>query len=84
MIDESGYVWGTRRKRYLKPFNHNGHPSVQLYDRDGKSKNFLIAQLVLTTFIGPKPPRHRIVWLDGDKMNYSLENLKYDLTRPEK
>lgn len=80
MVDELGCIWGTRRKRYLKPFTHNRHPSVQLYDCDGKGKNFPIYQLVLATFIGPRPAGHRIVWIDGDRNNYSLENLKYDLT----
>jgi HNH endonuclease len=36
-----------------------------------------VHQLVAETFIGPCPPRHKLVHLNGDRSNNSLSNLAY-------
>jgi hypothetical protein len=44
---------------------------------DGKSYYLSVAELVLLTFVGPKPDGKRVVYLDNDSANAKLDNLAW-------
>lgn len=77
VIEHSG-----RRKtlisRILRPGPHrSGHLWVDLCGPDGH-KTRQVHQLVLETFVGPKPPRMVGCHWDGNPQNNRLDNLRWD------
>lgn len=73
-INQTGNVWSKRRKRFLKSWLRSGYPTVALTD-NGKSCSFYIHRLLLETFVGPCPDGMECRHLDGNPMNYQLNNL---------
>lgn len=62
---------------FLKPGTSGSpYPYVFLCDK-GKRKKFYVHQLVMLTFVGPRPAGMEIRHLDGDPTNNCLENLEY-------
>lgn len=57
--------------------NGNGYPFVALR-HDGKKKLLLVHRIVLTTFVGPCPDGMEGCHNDGNRMNPSLSNLRWD------
>ena len=56
-----------------------GYPSVGLY-KDGKGVCRYVHDLVAETFLGKRPsPKHHICHNDGNPLNPSVTNLRYDL-----
>ena len=53
-----------------------GYSVVQLW-RNNKGKVCYLHDLVMATFIGPKPEGLCVNHIDGDKTNYKLSNLEY-------
>lgn len=75
-ISNLGRVRNMKTGRILKHFLSSGYPCVELWDswiRTSKRIHVLLAE----TFIGERPPRHEVDHIDGDKLNFSLENLEY-------
>lgn len=73
------------RGQQLKPQTlWNGYQEVYLSNREGgvKRKHRTLHSLVAEAFLGPRPPKHDIMHLDGDRGNNRVENLKYG-TRAE-
>ena len=54
----------------------NGYPSVGL-QKDNKSVQRLVHNLLLTAFKGPRPPGSQCRHLDGNPLNYNLDNLEW-------
>ena len=59
----------------------NGYPEF-IARRDGKRKHVPIHRALLEAFVGPRPEGHQARHLDDNKLNYSLDNLKWG-TRSE-
>lgn len=55
---------------------------VVTFSRDGRRHEFQINWLVLEAFVGPRPPGHKAVFLDGNRRNCALSNLRW-MTRAE-
>lgn len=55
----------------------NGDKVVTLYDEQGRPHTRLVAELVLETFVGPRPPGHAIRFKDGDRRNCDASNLEW-------
>lgn len=67
------------RERVLKPSIGPGHGRrvVGLY-LDGVQRTHTIYPLVLTAFVGPRPPGTEACHNDGDCLNDALSNLRWD------
>lgn len=44
---------------------------------NGKPKPFMVHRLVCAAFIGPRPDKHEVNHIDGDRQNNCVENLEY-------
>lgn len=82
-IHKDGYVishriWNGLKNRRLTAFENSfGYLTVQLTNRNGKSKKHFIHKLVASHFIGEKPKNLQIRHLDWNKLNNKSSNLKY-------
>lgn len=54
-----------------------GNRVVMLDDESGTPRRRLVAEIVLVTFIGPRPPGHHVHFKDGDQLNCHLSNLEW-------
>ena len=72
----------TKRGKILKnKMGTNGYYYVCLY-RNNKQKTFMIHSLVALNYIGERPKNHDICHINGNKLDNTVQNLKYD-TRTE-
>ena len=71
--------WGRRADpRILTPGDSNGdYQHVSLIGSCGSKKTRGVHQLVTEAFLGARPTRTRIIFLDGDRRNNQLDNLAY-------
>ena len=63
----------------MKPVYNRGHQYLQVrirYD-DGSYRCRYIHHLVTEAFIGPRPAKHDVDHIDGDKTNNTVSNLRY-------
>lgn len=79
------YTQGSRHRllteRVMSPTLSNGYLAVQLVG-DGRGKRkWHVHRLVALAFIGPKPDGWDTCHGDGDRLNNSAENLRYDTRR---
>jgi HNH endonuclease len=54
-----------------------GNKVVILHDEHGSPHTRLVAELVLETFAGPRPPGHVVGFKDGDRLNCAASNLEW-------
>ena len=66
-VHADGRVWSAESGAFLGPA-----PYVHLH-----GKGVYLATVVATAFLGPKPPHHSLVYLDGDRSNVRLDNLQW-------
>lgn len=64
-------------ERIMSPGLRRDHPGVNLH-KDGKFKAHYVHTLVLTAFVGPRPPGHEGCHNDGNPANNRVENLRWD------
>ena len=57
--------------------NRFGYLIVSLTEKTGRKRHPMVATLVATAFIGPRPPGLQIDHKDGDKQNNGVWNLHY-------
>jgi HNH endonuclease len=57
--------------------NANGEKVVTLYDDQGRATTRLMAEIVLETFVGPRPRNHVVGFKDGNHLNCELSNLEW-------
>lgn len=72
--------WKPKRKHTTVPqwTGKDGHLYVTLERPTGEMVDEKVADLMLLTFVGPKPhPDAVAVHLDGDKMNNVKDNLRW-------
>jgi hypothetical protein len=55
----------------------NGDKVITLYDEQGRQHTRLVAEIVLETFVGPRPAGHVIHFKDGNRLNCELSNLEW-------
>ena len=55
----------------------NGDKVITLYDEQGRPHTRPVAEFVLETFVGPRPPGHVVHFKDGDHLNCELSNLEW-------
>jgi hypothetical protein len=55
----------------------NGDKVVTLYDEKGRPHTRPLAELVLESFLGPRPPGHVVRFKDGNRLNCALDNLEW-------
>lgn len=55
-----------------------GYLKVSLYDSSGKFKQFLVHRLILLVFAGPCPDGMQACHKDGNRINNSISNLRWD------
>jgi hypothetical protein len=57
----------------------NGDRLVTIHDESGRPHTRPVAELVLESFVGPRPPGHVLRFKDGDRLNCALDNLEWAL-----
>jgi hypothetical protein len=62
--------------------NASGDKVITLYDEQGRPDTRLVAEIVLETFGGRRPPGHAIGFKDGNRLNCELSNLEWVKTPP--
>jgi hypothetical protein len=55
----------------------SGDKVVTSTDDQGRQQTRLVAELVLESFIGPRPAGHVLRFKDGDRLNCELKNLEW-------
>lgn len=75
MVRKDGKVWSKSHKLWLKPYKTHAN-SKHLYYQIGRRRE-RVANLVLRTFVGPRPKGLGIIHKDGDVTNNHLNNLYY-------
>jgi hypothetical protein len=67
-----------RYHRRLKAPCYRGSLSTVIYlFRNNRQKCLELGKLVATVFLGPCPRRRCLIWVDGNKRNNRLSNLRY-------
>lgn len=75
-VSRSGWVMG--RRKILSPSHPKGkYPMLNLY-KNGTYKTVRVHQLILETFVGPRPKGMEACHLDGNPANNALTNLRWD------
>jgi HNH endonuclease len=62
-----------------------GDKVVTFYDEKGRPHTRPVAEVVLESFVGPRPPGHVVRFKDGDHLNCAVTNLEWapvEITRP--
>lgn len=73
-VSTLGRVWSYGSRKLLKPGRMSGgHWSVAL----GRGNTRCVHELILTAFVGPRPPGMVSRHLDGDHDNNQLSNLEW-------
>ena len=76
-ICEFGRIWNLRRRRLLQTGREvMGYLRADLRKRGRRSAR-RVHCLVALVFIGPRPPRHDVNHIDGNKLNNHRRNLEY-------
>lgn len=75
-ISNLGRVWSKRSNRYLKPVG-SPYLSVNLTNKEGKSRLKQHHRLVLEAFVGPCPSGMVCCHWDGNRKNNKLDNLRW-------
>ena len=76
--DVKSWHRNTKIGRILKQSpDHDGYPSVGLYDSNRVRKTTKVATIVALAFLGSRPAGLVVRHLDGDKNNSSVDNLAY-------
>jgi hypothetical protein len=76
----SGDIWSTKRGKPYKlshQLDQDGYPHVNLYV-NGKHHTIKVQRLVALHFLGPRPEGMVVCHNDGNKLNCSGDNLRYD------
>lgn len=60
------------------PIKQNGYPGLVLTYPNGRPVGFDLHFMVAVTWLGPRPPGFDISHQDGNKLNNSVINLKYE------
>jgi hypothetical protein len=55
----------------------NGDKVVTITDDQGRQQTRLVAELVLESFVGPRPSGHILRFRDGNRLNCELKNLEW-------
>ena len=66
-----------RTPRCLKYLNVNQVDKAVLLRRNRRSDCVLVHNLILETYVGPKPDGHRAYFKDGNRNNLTVENLEW-------
>lgn len=73
---------GLGRPRELKQsYVGSGHLKVSLIDSGGVTRTKFIHQLLMLTFVGPRPEGMEVCHNDDNPLNNRLDNLRYDTHR---
>jgi hypothetical protein len=65
-VSDLGNVWSCKSNRLLRPWLRSGYPQVSLR-ADGKDMFRFVHDLVLTTFVGPRPAGLQCCHGNGDQ-----------------
>lgn len=78
-ISSNGDIYSLITNKILRPATHpKGYKLVVLGSRkDGSRRTEKVHQLVLKTFIGPRPKGFECAHMDGNPGNNSIDNLKW-------
>jgi hypothetical protein len=55
----------------------SGDKIITLYDAQGRPHTRLVAEVILETFVGPRPLGHNVRFKDGNRLNCELSNLEW-------
>jgi hypothetical protein len=75
--DQPEPVEGENWVRVPTVVDTSGDKVVTLYDEQGRPHTRLVAEVVLETFGGPRPPGHVVRFKDGNRLNCELSNLEW-------
>jgi len=76
-ISDTGQVSSNKLKELKWSYNDKGYPYVTL-SKNSRPKKRPIHQLVLEAFVGPRPDGMVACHNDGDVLNASVDNLRWD------
>lgn len=78
ITDKRGWNY-RRRPRLLSPGRlKSGHLCVRLYAIDGTARTYRVHELVLVSFVCPRPDGLEACHYDGDPANNHRSNLRWD------
>lgn len=72
----------SRPKVMVGLVSHDGYRRVGVRDDTGKRRTIYVHQLVLFTFVGPRPEGQEASHVSGDQLDNRPENLRWE-TKPE-
>jgi hypothetical protein len=78
LVGDDGSVWKKVRGGYrrLRGYSEPGrYVRVQVIGPDGRRRKRYVHELVLTTFVGPRPPGQQCRHLDGNGHSNNIDNL---------
>lgn len=76
-VNENGDIKNNKTGRILKKhLNDRGYFDIGIYDKNKKSKKFLIHRLVTMTFMEDFNEELQINHIDGDRQNNNINNLE--------
>ena len=75
--DQPEPVEGENWVRVPTVIDAGGDKVVTLYDEQGHPKKRLVAEVLLETFGGPRPPGHVVRFKDGNRLNCAPSNLEW-------
>src|SRR5262249_22267155 len=59
----------------------NGDKVITLYNGQGQPRTRLVGELIMESFVGPRPPGHVLRFKDGNRLNCELSNLEWVAAR---
>lgn len=68
--------YGIKVKELKFNINSYGYPRFSL-TKEGKVKNITAHKIITSCFLGRRPPNQQVRHLDGNKLNFRLDNLCY-------
>lgn len=80
LVGDDGSVWRKFRGAYRRLRGHREagrYVRVSIQEPDGRYRKHYVHALVLTTFVGPRPPGQQCRHLDGNGHNNCLTNLAF-------
>lgn len=82
-FSDTGLVWDTVKKKYLKvSYPKKSAPVVGLYDKHGEYRVVNLAKIMLETFRKDPGPDHKLYYRDNNKHNIHITNLDWKYVEP--
>lgn len=79
LVSTHGRLFSLTRKSMVAVVVQRGVPTWTIYTPETRSRHINIGVTMLETFVQERPDKHVAEWIDGDRTNHVLENLRWKL-----